>query len=307
MRKNVLFFDGGLYYTFLSNEINNKYPDLNFYCIGGDAESLTPSCFFKNFFNLISNEDNRVYMFPDLLRLIDLSGQKIEKERERVVLSNNLFDVVADCKKYPNKNVVFFGIGFENAAATVSIAILRALMAGHDNFRVYGYFIYLPSLIEKYLTIYSDSIIVIPEEYTLVLGEEVFKKLCDKYNALLIVTKNNNRCIDSGISNAVNNEEHQLPSISNQVKDYSSLLSETFEIPKDYKSLLLSFNPKYSCFDMVSEKAVGSKDFTCFDLFDHQKHVKDCSNWNKCNANHPLCNTMISSKGVCLIEKSLSF
>ena len=90
------------------------------------------------FIELARIDDVIIATFGDLMRV---PGTKSTLQKEsaagrdiRVVYST--FDALEIAKKYPDKNVVFLGVGFETTAPTIAAAIFSAAGAGIKNFSV---------------------------------------------------------------------------------------------------------------------------------------------------------------------------
>jgi hydrogenase expression/formation protein HypD len=99
---------------------------------------VTPNEFIDKAIAIASMKDVIIAMFGDMLK-VPGSRSSLEKERAngadiRIVYSS--LDALDLAKRYPGKNIVFLGIGFETTAPTVARSLMIAKKLGLKNYSV---------------------------------------------------------------------------------------------------------------------------------------------------------------------------
>ena len=129
--------------------------------------------------------------YGDLIR-VPGSATSLEKERAagsdiRIVYS--VLESLEIAKKYPEKNVVFLGIGFETTAPATSAAIIEAKNEKIRNFFVLSAHKVMPpvmkALVEEGVRI--DGFIA-PGHVSAITGTGIYDKLASVYNLGVVVT-----------------------------------------------------------------------------------------------------------------------
>jgi hydrogenase expression/formation protein HypD len=126
-----------------------------------------------------------VATFGDMLR-VPGSTSSLEKERSkgsdiRIVYST--MDAIALSQKYPDKQVVFLGIGFETTAPTIAASIIRAKELGLINYSVLCAHKTMPKPMEAIAG--GDKVnlqgFICPAHVSTIIGSRPYDFLAEKY------------------------------------------------------------------------------------------------------------------------------
>lgn len=187
-------------------------------------------------------KDIIIATFGDMIRVpgssLSLLEQKATGANIEIVYSP--IDAIEIAKKYPNKEVVFLGVGFETTAPTSAAAIKRAKKLGLKNFSVFCAHKNMPGaleLIAKDKQVKVDGFIL-PGHVSSITGLRPYKFLAEEYkipgvvsgfeavdilqaiNMLVEQISNNVTQIQNAYKRAVKNEGNEIA---------LSLIDEIFE------------------------------------------------------------------------------
>ena len=143
------------------------------------------------FMSLTENPDIIATVFGDLLR-VPGSSTSLQKERAkgcdvRVVYSP--LDAVLVAQKNPDKEVVFFGVGFETTAPAIAGAVLMAKANGIKNFTVLAA---LKRVMPALFALMDDPDTRIdgflcPGHVSVILGADAYKPVAEKTKAPCVI------------------------------------------------------------------------------------------------------------------------
>jgi len=235
-------------------------------------------------------------------------------------------DAIELAKNNPNKEVIFFGIGFETTTPPTVVAIKQAKAMNLKNFSVFCNHVLTPPALAAILTLQTKSSLngfIGPAHVSIIIGSEAYKKVCQQYHKpmviagfepldvlhtllMLIQQVNENRCdVENQYTRAVTKEGNV---ISQQLMYDVLELRETFEwrglgwIPNS----ALSIKKEYERFDaekkfeipmIESEEHQGCE---CGAILCGLKKPCDCKLFEKvCNPENPVGACMVSAEGAC--------
>lgn len=153
---------------------------------------VTPVGYLDHALALAADARNLVATFGDLLRVpgstSSLLAERARGTDVRVVYSP--LDAVLLAKQYPDRRVIFLGVGFETTAPTVAAAILKAEQLGLENFFVLTSHKTMPApmaalsadpglLIQGYLC---------PAHVSTVIGAAAYQPLVERFGIPCVVT-----------------------------------------------------------------------------------------------------------------------
>lgn len=234
-------------------------------------------------------------------------------------------DALRIAKENPQKEVVFFAIGFETTTPATALVILQAQRSNCPNFSVFCNHVITPAPMEHLLQ--SDAIgldgFVGPAHVSIVIGWKAYEPVCLKYQKPIVISGfepldvlhsilmliqqiNAGRCeVENQYTRAVTPFGNTL---SQQVMMDVFTLRETFEwrglgpIPQS----ALKIRPEYAAFDALNRfdlpefSSKEHKQCLCGDVLRGLKKPKECKLFAKaCVPENPLGACMVSSEGAC--------
>ena len=130
--------------------------------------------------------------FGDMLRVpgseIDLLGVKAQGGDVRIVYSP--LDAVTLAKKHPEKEVVFFAVGFETTAPANAMAVWTARREGIENFSMLVSHVLVPPAMEAILADPQNRVqgFLAAGHVCAVMGYEEYEPLAEKHRTPMVVT-----------------------------------------------------------------------------------------------------------------------
>ena len=264
--------------------------------------------------------------FGDMLRVpgseIDLFGIKSRGGDVRIVYSP--LDAVKLAAKNPDREVVFFGVGFETTAPATAMAVWQAAQQGVENFSLLVSHVLVPPAIEALLSEKENRIhaFLAAGHVCTVMGYDEYFPLVEKYKVPIVVTGFEPLDILHGVLMCVKQLEEGRAEVENQ---YSRVVSQEGSMPaRDLMAKVFRVVPrKWRGVGEIPASGLGlSEEFARFDA-EHKFGVADkvveepeeclsglvlqgrikpaeCPAFgNKCTPEHPLGATMVSSEGAC--------
>jgi len=143
------------------------------------------------FIELSRIDDVIVTTFGDLMR-VPGTISSLEKERAegrdiRVVYST--FDALEVAQKYPDKQVVFLGVGFETTAPTIAASILQAARLKMENYAVISAHKLVPPALETLMAMKDVNIdgFILPGHVSVIIGLDAYRPFFEKYKTPCVV------------------------------------------------------------------------------------------------------------------------
>jgi hydrogenase expression/formation protein HypD len=158
--------------------------------------------------------------FGDMLRVpgsdCDLQQVRARGGNVRVVYSP--LDALAMAQQHPDKEVVFFAVGFETTAPANAMAVFRARELGVSNFSVLVSHVTVPPAITAILEAPDNRVqgFLAAGHVCAVMGWEEYEPIAAKYHVPIVVTGFEPVDILEGISMAVNQLEEGRAVVENQ-------------------------------------------------------------------------------------------
>ncbi len=264
--------------------------------------------------------------FGDMLRIPgsskDLFVAKSEGADVRIVYST--LDSIKIASEHLDKQVVFFGIGFETTAPSTAMAIHQANRLGLDNFFMLNSHVLVPPAMTALLDSPDNRVqaYLAAGHVCAVQGSSEYEPIAEKYSVPIIVTGFEPLDILSGILAAVTQLENGTATVENQYKrvvptdgnpEAKALVYEIFEVT-DRKwrgigtipSSGLQIRESYKQFDAEKhfnvEFITAEEPEQCISglILRGLKKQNECPEFNKtCTPMKPLGATMVSSEGAC--------
>jgi hydrogenase expression/formation protein HypD len=264
--------------------------------------------------------------FGDMLRVPgshhDLLSVKARGGDIRMVYSP--LDALDIAKKYPEKEVVFFGVGFETTAPAVALAIKQARKRALLNFTVLVSHVLVPPAIRALLEDKQNNIdgFLAAGHVCTIMGTTQYIPLASHFKIPIVVTGFEPVDILLGIRMCIDMLEQNRPGVANaysrSVKPEGNpaaqeLLQEIF-VPTDRKwrgigtipGSGLEFADAYREFDAMEKHELypndTKEDLACIagEILTGRKKPSECAAFgNRCKPENPLGAPMVSTEGAC--------
>lgn len=275
----------------------------------------------------IARQPNVIFTsFGDMLRVpgseTDLLAIKAQGADVRMVYSP--LDALTVAEANPDKQVVFFAVGFETTAPANAMAVYQAKERSINNFSILVSHVLVPPAIEAILSSPDsrvDSFLAAGHVCT-VVGYEEYYPLAEKYRVPFVVTGFEPLDILQGVYMCVKQLEEGRAEVENQYtravhRDGNQhaihLIQEVFEIvPRKWRGIgeipysglgLRSAYQDYDAemrFDVSTVITEESPDCLSGQVLQGLIKPNQCPAFgNVCNPEHPLGATMVSSEGAC--------
>ncbi len=264
--------------------------------------------------------------FGDMLRVPgsrdNLLAVKARGGEVRIVYSP--LDAVALARANPERQVVFFAVGFETTAPANALAVHQAREEGLANFSLLVSHVLVPPAIEAILSSPGNLVqgFLAAGHVCTVMGWEEYEPLSQKYQVPIVVTGFEPLDILQGVYMCVRQLEEGRAEVENQYarnvrrqgnEAAIGLIRRVFEVvPRKWRGVGqiphsgLGLRPEYGAFDAETRFAVSGiqaeEDSQCQSGLVLQGRLKphQCPAFgNRCTPEHPLGATMVSSEGAC--------
>lgn len=264
--------------------------------------------------------------FGDMLRVPgsaeDLFAVKSRGADVRVVYSP--LDALALARELPQREVVFFAVGFETTAPANALAVAQARKEGLENFSLLVSHVRVPPALEAILASPRrrvDAFLAAGHVCT-IMGTEEYVPLAAKHHVPIVVTAFEPVDLLQGILMAVSQLEEGRAEVENQYarlvqtggnRPAQALIQEVFQVvDRTWRGIGgipgsgFGLRPEYARFDAARRFSVsevgGAESPDCQSGLVLQGLLKpmDCPAFGKaCTPDHPLGATMVSSEGAC--------
>jgi len=264
--------------------------------------------------------------FGDMLRVPgsteDLLSAKARGRDIRIVYSP--MDALDIARQNPDKNVVFFGIGFETTVPAVAMAVYQAYQSDISNFSVLVSHVLVPPAIEAILSSPQTAVqgFLAAGHVCAVMGYHEYFPIAEKYKVPIVVTGFEPLDLVQGIYLCVKQLEEGRAVVENQ---YTRSVKEEGNIPAQQliKKLYTTVNRQWRGIGEIAKSGLQLKEEFCaydaeikFKLRDFDvrepgncisglvlqgiKKPTECAAFGaECTPEHPLGATMVSSEGAC--------
>ena len=264
--------------------------------------------------------------FGDMLRVPgsarDLFSVKAAGGDVRIVYSP--LDALALAKTHPDREVVFFAVGFETTAPPNAMAVFQAEQDGVKNFSVLVSHVLVPPAMEAILSSPANRVqgFLAAGHVCTVMGYDEYHPLAAKYRVPIVVTGFEPVDILQGIFMVVKQLEEGRHVVENayarSVREHGNepaikMLREVFEvIPRKWRGLGeipysgWGLRPPYAAHDAARKFGVENKHVDepadCISglILQGIKKPRDCPAFGtRCTPEKPLGATMVSAEGAC--------
>lgn len=264
--------------------------------------------------------------FGDMLRVPgshkDLLTVKSEGGDVRIVYSP--MDAVTLARKHPDRQVVFFAVGFETTAPANAMAVAQAERLKLGNFSILASHVLVPPAIEAVLS--SPSCLVqgflAAGHVCTIMGIDQYRPIAERYRVPIVVTGFEPLDILQGVAMCVAQLEAGRAEVENQyarsvraegnaaaIRQIEAVFEPT---PRKWRGIGeipasgLKIREAYARFDVERRFDVGAivaeEPAECLagEVLQGHKKPHDCPAFGvRCTPDHPLGAPMVSSEGAC--------
>ncbi|MBN8837772.1 MAG: hydrogenase formation protein HypD [Sphingobacteriia bacterium] len=233
-------------------------------------------------------------------------------------------EAVQLAKNNPDKQIVFFAVGFETTAPSNALSVVQAAKLELNNYSILASHVLVPPAMEAILSDTNNTInaFLAAGHVCTIMGMEEYEPVAEKYKCPIVITGFEPVDLLQGILMAVKQLEKGEHKVENQYTRYvqregnrmavdiinsvfavndrvwrgiGTIPNSGYEVNEQYKN----YNARIK-FNIDIEKAMENKDCISGDIMKGLKKPKQCPNFGaKCKPEHPLGAPMVSSEGAC--------
>jgi hydrogenase expression/formation protein HypD len=324
---NLMEVCGGQTHTLIKSGIDRMLPDSVHLVHGpGCPVCVTPLELIDRALAIARRPEVIFTSFGDMLRVpgshADLLSAKSEGADVRMVYSP--LDAVKLAQQNPDRQVVFFAVGFETTAPPNAMAVHQAAAQGVDNFSILTSHVLVPPAMEALLAS-PDNLVqgfLAAGHVCAVMGFWEYEPIAERFEVPIVVTGFEPLDLLQGIYMTLKALEEDRWGVENQysrlvVRDGNrpaqDLIGKVFEICdrkwRGIGEIPMSgyrLRSDYASFDAETRFDVGDIEATeapeCIagDILVGIKKPHECSAYgSSCTPEHPLGAPMVSAEGAC--------
>jgi len=301
-------------------------PKINLVHGPGCPVCVTPLELIDKSIAIAKRPDVILCSFGDMLRVPGSEEDLLEARGNgadiRIVYSP--LDCLKICLENPDKEIVFFAVGFETTAPANAMAVWQAKKLKLKNFFMLVSHVTVPPVLEAVLSNAKNTVqaFLAPGHVCTVMGTDQYAMLSKKYNVPIVVTGFEPLDLLEGINMCIRQLESKDARLENQYKrmvkregnPYAlTIIKEVFQ-PTDrlwrgigtISGSGYKLSSAYAQFDaeekFLTQTITASESPLCIsgEILLGRKKPKDCSAFGKeCTPQTPLGATMVSSEGTC--------
>jgi len=287
---------------------------------------VTPLELIEKAIDLASRPNVTFCSFGDMLRVPgqsrDLLSVKAAGGDVRIVYSP--LDALAIARRAPDREVVFFAVGFETTAPANAMAVAQAAEAGVSNFSILVSHVLVPPAMTAILSSPAARVqgFLAAGHVCTIMGVKEYEPLAATHHVPIVVTGFEPIDILQGVYMCVKQLEEGRAEVENQYarvvrragnRSAQQLIREVFRIvPRKWRGVGeipasgLGLQPRYAAFDAEQRFGVADRVVDepgeCISGRIMQGLAKppDCPAFGTvCTPEHPLGATMVSTEGAC--------
>ncbi len=285
--------------------------------------------------------DHRVILatYGDCLRVPASDGLSLLKAKARggdVRMIYSAADALELARKHPEREIVFFAIGFETTTPPTAIAIRQAAVEKLANFSVVCNHVLTPAAITHILespevrqlgTVPLDGFIG-PAHVSTVIGSRPYEHFAEEYRKPVVIAGFEPLDVMQAILMLVRQVNDGRAEVENEFTravtregnpKAQQLVSEVFELRRSFEwrglgevpYSALAIRASYAAFDaerkfaLETKRVADNKACECGAILRGVKHPRDCRIFgNVCTPENPIGSCMVSSEGACAAHYS---
>jgi hydrogenase expression/formation protein HypD len=324
---NIMEVCGGQTHSLVKNGILNMLP-LNVQMIHGPGcpVCVTPVNLIDKAVHLAMEHNVILCSFGDMIR-VPGSGMSLLEAKSKggdVRILYSPLEAVKIAKENPDREVVFFAVGFETTAPANALSVVHAHREGEKNYSILTSHVLVPPAMEA---IMSDDDCRVDAflgagHVCAIMGIQEYYPIVEKYQIPIVITGFEPVDLLEGILMAVKQLENGQYKLENQYtrvvetegnKNAIRVINEIFEVTnREWRGIGeiphsgYSVKEQYSAYDAIKKFKIdipeAHEDPTCLsgDVMRGKIKPNQCPNFGtKCTPVKPLGAPMVSSEGAC--------
>jgi hydrogenase expression/formation protein HypD len=318
---------GGQTHSLVKNGILDMLPDKITMVHGpGCPVCVTPISIIDEAVYLAKQPNVIICSFGDMLRVPGSQKNLLEVKAEgadvRILYSP--LEAVQLAKENPDKEVIFFAVGFETTAPANALSIVQAFKSGVTNYSILASHVLVPPAMEALLSDAENEIdaFLAAGHVCTIMGMEEYYPVAEKYTIPIVITGFEPVDLLQGILMAVQQLEKGEYKVENQYTRYvqregnrlaMQTMKEVFEVSdrmwRGIGTISQSgyeVNKQYRQFNarvkFELNLPVAEENPSCISgaIMKGLKKPMQCPNFGTlCKPEHPLGAPMVSSEGAC--------
>ncbi len=323
----IMEFCGGQTHSLVKNGIIDLLPKgIQLIHGPGCPVCVTPTALIDQAISLSKNENVILCSFGDMLRVPGTKKNLLQAKAEGgdIRFLYSPMDAVTIAKAHPNKEVVFFAVGFETTAPANALSVIHAQIYQLDNFSILTSQVLVPPAMQSILEDEETRIdgLLGAGHVCSVMGLADYHTISKDYNIPIVITgfevvdllqgilmvitqlENKNASLENQYSRVVPNEGNPLArkKIENVFEVYDKEWRGFGILPKSgwrLKSELSQYDAAIK-FNLLEE--TGQEDTECMaaSILKGINKPTDCPHFGKsCTPLNPIGAPMVSSEGAC--------
>jgi hydrogenase expression/formation protein HypD len=291
---------------------------------------ITPNEYHEAAIELVTKKEHFVLTtFGDMTRVPTKSGslQKIVPAMDSEVKTvYSPEESLAIAREHPEKDVVFFGVGFETTIPGIAITVKEAYEEKLKNFSIISAFWIIPPPLRAIVAAKDTAIegFLYPGHVSAIIGEKPYKFIADEYGIPGAITGFEPADILLGISSILDQKIKGKAMVANEYARVVNSSGNTLALNIMKKMLEtkdanwrglglipqsgLKLKAKYSAYDAeikysldIKEKSIDLPGCRCGDVLKGKISPPECKLFaKKCNPDSPHGPCMVSFEGACL-------
>lgn len=324
---NIMEVCGGQTHSLVKNGILSLLPEkINMIHGPGCPVCVTPLQLIDKAIHLAAEKKVTLCSFGDMLRVPgskkSLLDAKAEGAYVRILYSP--LEAVTLAQQNPEKEFVFFAVGFETTAPANAMSVVQANKLGLSNYSILTSHVIVPPAMQAVIDDPENQVhaFLAAGHVCTIMGLDEYYPINSTYNIPIIATGFEPVDLMQGILMAVRQLEAGESKVENQYKrivkekgnrEAINIIEEVFEIAdrewRGIGNIPLSgyeLKDKYKAFDanlkfnIDIERALENKDCIAGEVLKGKKKPHQCSQFGKgCTPSTPLGAPMVSSEGAC--------
>lgn len=318
---------GGQTHSLVRNGILDLLPDKITMVHGpGCPVCVTSISVIDEAIHLAQKENVILCSFGDMLRVPGSSKSLLEVKSAGadVTILYSPLEAVQLAQQNPEKEVVFFAVGFETTAPANALSVIQADKLGVNNYSILASHVLVPPAMEALLSDPDNTIdgFLAAGHVCTIMGMEEYYPIAEKYKTPIVVTgfepldllqgilmtvmqlEKGEYKVENQYARSVQREGNRLAKDSigkvftisdRQWRGIGSIPQSGYEVNDQYKR----FNARLK-FDLNIPLAEENKACISGDIMKGLKKPVQCPNFGTlCKPEHPLGAPMVSSEGAC--------
>jgi hydrogenase expression/formation protein HypD len=284
---------------------------------------VTPNAYVDKAIKLAEDTDAIIATFGDMIK-VPGSHSSLEKARGSGVTVKTVYscmDALTLAKKYPSREVVFLGVGFETTAPTVARTILAAKRGGVENFSVLCGHKTMPEALKVLAEDPKLKVdgFLLPGHVSAVIGSKPYEFLCRKHRlrcaiagfepldileAIYMIVAQSSPKVSLEYSRIVARRGNTLA--QGAIRDVFEKTASTWRGMGEIADSGLKIRRKFSGFDAERKFRIGpvrpkeDRRCMCGEVLKGVKIPPQCRLFGRlCRPESPVGACMVSSEGTC--------